>query len=1637
MTDHNQTAKHQSATGRGTGQILGSWLIVLGTAGVSVAAVYFGWPHYGHELISAFLLPMVAAAAMWGLRGGIPAWFMFVLGSYWFVHLKTGIDWPELFSPVWLPEILISLIATAVVGYLVELRFRVKRQIADLTAATSKLRLSQAQLQSLLNSTEQAIVLLDKQWNIAAFNQRAAELSRAMTGNTLSPGSYWREFISAELQKDAEKHVERAAEGETITVEKRPITLHGQQRWIRVVYSAIRLGDDDIAGVCVNATDITETVSVQQEREDQIAFLRGLFDAVPMPIFYKGIDGYYIDCNDAYGQFLGVGRSEIIGRKLGDIVGSDRAEPFRQHDVELMNNPGKHSVETRLEFADGRANDILVTKATYTTADGSLAGIVGTVFDIGERLKTERALRESEEKFRHTFDQSPIGAAIVGLDYHFLRVNRELCRLTGYSENELLRMTVREITHPDDRTAGRSDYDRLLSGEIDHAVVEKRYVRNDGSVVWVRKSMRLLRDADGAPLYFLPLIENISERREAERALKESEEKYRLLVEHQTDMVVKIDADGRLVFVSPSYCETFGKTEDKLLGESFLPLVHEEDREATLAAMKDLYREPYECYLEQRALTKDGWRWLAWADKAVLDDDGEVVEVIGVGRDVTVRRQAQDAMAASENKYRTFFETARDPILIMKDDVFVDCNEQSCTFFKCSRDQLVGQSPYHFSPNRQPDGRPSVAASLGYVQAAARGKAQFFPWQHKTADGELRDAEISLNRMEFGDDVYLLAIVRDVTERKRAEADLEESRRALSTLISNLPGMAYRCRNDKNWTMEFVSEGCLAITGYQPEQLVDNSEISYEGIIHPDDRQAVWAEIQRAVEQDEAFQLTYRLVTHDGQTRWAWEQGRAVRDSSGAVVALEGFISDITQLKHAEKELRLSDAVLRQLPDGIIVADTEDNVTHWLGGASRIFGYEVDEIVGKSTNILPAPDYRRELRRRLAERTDPSEPLIIELEGLRKDGTRLPLELTLKLILDDHGKPLVSIGVVRDITERRAAEDLLRESERKFRLLFESSPLGLMSVNREAEIVDVNQTLLQILGLPDHESAASLDLDSIARLSGTNFRRDIDKCLHDGQPVINELSYHFEWGGKIHIRYLLTPVRDDQGRLTGLQAMLEDITDRVLSEQELRKLSAAVNQSANAICITDIDGRIEYTNPRFSALTGYSIMELVGRSISILKSGRHGRDFYKEIWETISTGNVWSGVIQNRRKNGELFWERKSISPIFSDDGRIMNYLATSEDITIEIATQQKLAESEKMAAVGMLAAGVAHEFKNYLGGIIGNASYALEEIPEDPAVAQETLEQIIDMGERANKVAMSLLTYSKARPDDRSPENLQQLIRNTLTLVEKELRNRSIEIVTYFHDVPEVMVSAGKIQQVLLNLVINAEHAIASGGVITIALIREGSFVHLKVGDTGSGIPAEHIDKVFDPFYSTKGVWGKDAIVGSGMGLSIGRNIAREHGGDLTVQSRVGMGTTFTLKLPLQEPDGDSTAIETTVGHTPKILIFSLEKAIVRHYFESACQAGVEVLVSDDIGAIPVDVSMMADVAVCDVRFSGKVELLKFVELCVASEVPYVTVNCDAMEYQLSDIYDRAAANFADLPPIGRLLTALGVSHRTPAEPE
>ncbi len=363
-----------------------------------------------------------------------------------------------------------------------------------------------------------------------------------------------------------------------------------------------------------------------------------------------------------------------------------------------------------------------------------------------------------------------------------------------------------------------------------------------------------------------------------------------------------------------------------------------------------------------------------------------------------------------------------------------------------------------------------------------------------------------------------------------------------------------------------------------------------------------------------------------------------------------------------------------------------------------------------------------------------------------------------------------------------------------------------------------------------------------------------------------------------------------------------EIEQRKKVENEMRKLINAIEHSPVSIVITDKKGNIEYVNPRFSEMTGYTFEEALGKNPKILKSGNHPDEFYKNLWKLISAGMTWKGEICNKKKTGELFWEQAYISPITDEKGVVSHFVAVKEDITQKRQYDIDKIKFAKLESLGLLAGGLAHDFNNLLMAILGNISLC-QKIINKPEKLEKKLQDAEKACERATNLVNQLKTFSKGGNPIKTEINISKLIFDIASIV---LSGSNIKwALNSKENLWTVEADSSQIEQVFSNLIVNARQAMPDGGAISIeieneiistrqysSILAEGNYLKIKIKDTGQGIPLEIIPNIFDPYFTTK-------KTGSGLGLATTHSIIQKHNGYILVSSEIGAGTEFTIYLP------------------------------------------------------------------------------------------------------------------------------------------
>lgn len=496
-------------------------------------------------------------------------------------------------------------------------------------------------------------------------------------------------------------------------------------------------------------------------------------------------------------------------------------------------------------------------------------------------------------------------------------------------------------------------------------------------------------------------------------------------------------------------------------------------------------------------------------------------------------------------------------------------------------------------------------------------------------------------------------------------------------------------------------------------------------------------------------------------------------------------------------------------------------------------------------------------------------------------------------------------GLIHQVVEHRKAVIGLRQSEERYKKLFQDhKAIKLLIDPKDGRIADANRAAVEFYGW-SHEELTQMFIHQINTLPVEAVKERIAEV--QAQKRVHFEFQHRRADGSVRDVEVYSSRIDVNGR-PYLHSIIHDVTARKQMEAERARWLTAIEQAGEAVLITDAEGVMEYVNPAFETVTGYAREEAIGRTPAILKSGLQDEAFYQDMWATLKAGKKWSGRMVNKRKDGTLYTEEITISPVKDAQGNIVNYVGVMRDISEKLRLEQQFFQAQKMESVGRLAGGVAHDFNNSLTIILGFADLALREVPPESAAAAY-VHEIIQAAERSAAITRQLLAFARKQIIEPVVMDLNSSVEGTLKML-RRLIGEDIELVWKpGEDLWKIKMDPGQLDQILANLCVNAKDAIGGVGTITIetknVTINEmycathveclpGDYVLLMISDSGCGMDAETLSKIFEPFFTTKEI-GK----GTGLGLSTVYGIVRQNQGFINVYSEPGRGTTFKIYIP------------------------------------------------------------------------------------------------------------------------------------------
>ena len=652
-----------------------------------------------------------------------------------------------------------------------------------------------------------------------------------------------------------------------------------------------------------------------------------------------------------------------------------------------------------------------------------------------QALRREMAtLRTSERQLRSVFEQAPVGISHTAIDGSLRYVNQKFCEIVGYSRDELREMRYEDLTHPDDLAADNAATNRALVGKAEGFALEKRYIRKDGTLIWVDLHVSLVRDAAGEPDYFVAVLQDITQRKRMAEALQQERDLLRTLIDNVPDTIYFKDVAGRFTMINQAQAEMLGLDDpEEAIGRTdfdYFTAEHAQDAyedERQIVATGRLIDGKIE-----RVRRADGeFRWVTITKIPIKNRKGDVVGIAGISRDITERKRAQDALRKSKALFQSLVESM--PQSVFSKDLagrFTFANQLYCEMEGQTLDEIVGKTDFDMHPPElarqyREDDRRVMELEEVLERVEVHQPIGGEPFYVQVIKTPIYDAE--------GQVIGLLGMFWDITERKRMEQALRERKERLQLAMDAAEHGFWDWNMDTNET--YFSPRYYTMLGYEPGELpMDLS--TWEKLLHPEDRREVAPRILEKAMAAEAFEEEFRLKAKSGAWRWIRGRGKSFEvDEQGVPHRAVGTHEDITARLRAEQAMRESEARYRQLvetsPDAILLTDPNSTILMCNQQAAVLYECEDrEQLVGRRALEFVAPVDHARVRSNLRRLLSGEEVKAVEYTVKTAAGREIFIELHSSVIEDSDDHPQAIISVARDVTERHEMAQQLRRQER-------------------------------------------------------------------------------------------------------------------------------------------------------------------------------------------------------------------------------------------------------------------------------------------------------------------------------------------------------------------------------------------------------------------------------------------------------------------------------------------------------------------------------------------------------------------------------------------------------------------------------
>jgi PAS domain S-box-containing protein len=1226
----------------------------------------------GYQYVTVF--PLIIVVAMLAGRGAaiVHAAAAGAIATYYFT---TDPDIPAVL-------ILALVIAT---GFLAgDLAQRLHNAANQAQRRSEELTERENLIRSITQNTEVQIGALDKDFRFIFFNEAYQRGWHQMWQQQIEIGDSLLELTNPwpREQRKGKALWERAFKGESFRVTVEFGDSAREKRLFDIHFNPIHDAAGNPLGAAQIMRDITEQVQTEAAASRTELFYRQTLESIPGMVFTTRPDGYCDYQSRQWVEYTGVAMKDMLGDGWNKLLHPDDRKPAMKAWQAAVDGLASYDVEYRVRRYDGLYEWFKVRGHPIRDASGTIVRWFGVAANINDLKNTEKALRDSEARFRGTFENAATGITQVDLDGNWLDVNQTFCRMVGYTKEALIGTSFLILTLPEDMREDMRRYDALKRGVLDSYTVEKRYRHKDGHILWVELYRALQRDETGKPLYSIAVVVDITERKRAEEALLAERARLHAVLESLPVAVWIADRNGTVVQVNKAVQDIWGKAPLPYGVEKYGDYVgwwadtakRVEPRDWALArAVLQGEVSKGEVINIQRFDGRTGT--ILNNASPVVDADGQIIGGVAVAQDITVYRQAQEALRESEERLRQFIEYAPAALAMFDRQMrYLSVSRRWKDDYGLGDIDLIGRSHYdifqEISPEWKAIHRRALAGEIIRCEAdrfvRADGSIQWLKWEIRPwrgADGRLGG---------------IVIFAEDITSLKQTEEALRESERKFRDVFEQSAlGMGRVRFDDARWVD--VNDAFCRMLGYSREEMLSTS---WPDITHPDDVDLDLVPFRKMGEgMLDRYSVEKRFIHKQGYYVWTRLTLSLVRDSEGRADYEIAVIEDITNRRRAEEALRQSEERFRKAFEietvGILFFDMQASFLNANDAFLRMIGYDRQALERGELNseLVTLPEHMPRTWQAFEElqktgRLSPYEKELIRPDGSHWwgffAGTRLSENEAMEFVID--------------VTDRKRVEEALRQSEEQFHSMFDRHNAVKLVIDPETgEICDANQAAAAFYGY-SRQQLCGMRIQEINQLTD-------DEIAAERRRAVNEERKYFVFPHRLAdgtvriVEVYSTPV--PIGGKARLYSIIHDITERKKAEEALRQSERQFRELADSmpqiVFAARPDGVVDYFNRKWEEVTTGDLSK-IGDAGWIPALHPDDVEKVRKTWyECVRTGDVFN--MEFRLKvpdSNQTRWYIVRVLPIRDEQGAIVRWFGTATDIHDLKQIQESLKASER-----------------------------------------------------------------------------------------------------------------------------------------------------------------------------------------------------------------------------------------------------------------------------------------------------------------------------------------------------------------------